>query len=137
MVKKITIIEILKELITLYENDQNQLKVDGLDVDKKTPKQVVLNTQELYAISTFFFTELVSCIDTLLHMSSSEVIADVSKFGILVCGELCGVTGLETYLREHLEYPVYIDYDQNSTIYGLGDMIENKTLFDLAVANFK
>lgn len=137
MVTEQTRSDILKELISLYENDRNQLTIDGLDVDKKTPKKVVLSTEELYPIATFFFTELVSCVDTLLHMSSSEVIADVAKYGILVSGELCGTTGLETYLREHLEYPVYIDSDKNATIYGLGELIENKTLFDLAVSNFK
>jgi len=137
MVTEQTRAEIVHELISLYQSDRNQLKVDGLDADTKTKKQVVLTSQEFYSISTFFFTELVSCVDTLLHMSSSEVIADVSKFGIFVCGELSGVTGLEKYLREHLDYPITLDTDANSTMYGLGAIIEEPALLDLAVSNFK
>lgn len=138
MVTEQTRAEILKEVVSLYEHDMNQLNVWGLDVDTKNRKEVLLKTQEIYPIVTHFFAQLVECVETLLNMSSSEVIADINKFGVYVCGGLSSVTGLEKFLRENLQYPVYIDTDSgNTTIYGLGAIIENEALFEIAVSNFK
>lgn len=128
--------EILRELVSLYENDQNSLKIWGLDVDTKNRRELMLNTKEIYHISSFFFTQLVGVIETLLNMSSSEVIADVAKHGIMVCGELANTTGLERFLKEKLKYNILIDSD-DTNIYGLGTIIENKELFDIAISNFK
>ncbi len=130
--------ELMKELVSLYERDKNKMKVWGVDVDTKNRKEVLLKSQEFYPFVKYFFQQLVECVDTLLNLSSSEVIADIARLGIYVCGGLSGVTGLEKFLKEQLQYPVYLDADpSNTTIYGLGAIVENEELFHIAVSNFK
>ena len=130
--------DILSEVVSLLENDRNQLKVTGLDVDTKNQKQVVLYTKELYPLVSHFFSKLIDIIEATISASSSEVVADISKYGIYVCGGLSKITGLEKYLREHLNYPVFIDTEpENTTIYGLGSIIEDEFLMQLALSNFK
>ena len=127
---------LLNELVSLYENDANELKLTCVDSDTKKQKLAIITAKELYSITKFFFEKLVDCIATMLNMSSSEVIADISRYGIYICGELCNITGLDIFLSNNLHYPIYIQPDSHSTtIYGLGAIIENKQLLELALSN--
>lgn len=138
MITEQTRSEMMKELVSLYENDRNSLTVWGLDIDTKNRKEITLHSQEFYPIVKNFFTQLSGCIETLVNLSSSEVISDITKSGAYVCGGLCTVAGLEKFLRENLKLPIHLDSDPAlTTIYGMGAIIENEPLFELAVSNFK
>ncbi len=122
---------IKKELVSLLKNDKNSLTVKGQDVDTKNLKEVILQSQEFYAIAKHFFTRISETIETYLSLSSSEVVADVKKYGIYICGGLSNVTGLETFLRERMDFPIFIDTDSNNTTaHGAGSIIEDEVLLD-------
>lgn len=126
--------KVKKELVSLLKNDKNKLAVTGLDADTKNKKEVTLTSGEFLPIVTHFFTRIAETIETLLALSSSEVIADITKYGIYISGGLSNITGVEKFLREQLAYPIFIDTDPNNTIInGAGAIIENRELLNFVL----
>lgn len=129
---------IKKELISLLKNDKNKLNITGIDADTKNKKEVALTSGEFLPIATHFFTRISETIETMLSLSSSEVIADVSKYGIYISGGLSNITGVEKFLREQLSYPIFIDADPNNTVInGAGAIIENRELLNFVLKHGK
>lgn len=128
--------EINTDLVSLFESDANKMVVVGTDADTRNVKKITISSREILPIVTHFFEKITECINAIINVSSSQVVADVSRLGIYVCGGLSQISGLENYLRKQLKYPVYIDADpSNTTIYGAGVLIEEPELLKKVIDN--
>ena len=64
-------------------------------------------------------------------MCSTEVLKDISKFGIYICGGLSNLTGIEKYISAKLKLPVYKDADADSSVIrGAGNLLNNPMLLN-------
>lgn len=130
--------QINKEIVSLFENDKNALKVVGVDADTKQYKEALVTSKEIFPIVTEFFEKITECINAIIEASSSQVVADIARLGIYICGGLSQISGLETYLRKQLNFPVYIDADPSlTTIYGAGKLLDNSDLLQTILENIK
>ena len=136
IVSDATIDELKHNFVTLLKNDKAKLTLTGLDVDTKGKKEIVVTSQEFLTITKGMYTHISNTIETFINMSSGDVVADISRYGIYVCGGMSNVAGLERFFRESLNYPVYIDTDRiNTVINGAGIVIEDSVLVSKVALN--
>ncbi|MBP3619331.1 MAG: rod shape-determining protein [Clostridia bacterium] len=129
--------EILKnEVASLYDNDTLNMEVTGVDATTKTPKTVVIFSDDLKEAIEPFFSEVVRAIDTTINTLPPEIVADIINNKILVVGGCAKMQGLEHYLNKHLNYPVEICEDaDNATILGAGKLLSDQQLCQSVLKN--
>ena len=124
--------EILKkEVGSLYENDTLNMEVTGVDAKTKSPKSVVIFSNDLIRAIEPFYNEIVRAIDTTINTLPPEIVADIINNKILVVGGASKLQGLDNYLKKHLNYPVEISEDvDNVTILGAGKLLSDNQLLE-------
>ncbi len=123
-------LEIVKNSIgSLLNNDISSINVVGLELDTKRRKEIRLFSQEILPIVAGAFNKISEACEALLNMCSSEVLSDINKFGVYVCGGVANITGIDKFLSKTLNLPVYVDVDPDSSvIMGAGNLLNNQTL---------
>lgn len=124
--------EILKNDVgSLYENDTLNMEITGVDAQTKTPKTMVMLSNELRKAIEPFYSEIVRAIDTTINTLPPEIVADIINNKILIVGGCAKLQGLEDYLKKNLSYPVEISKDvDNVTILGAGKLLSDQQLLE-------
>ena len=132
-------VETIKNSIgSLLSNDISSINVVGLENDTKHRKEIRIFSNDILPIICGAFNKIADSCETLLNMCSSEVLQDINKFGIYVCGGVSNITGVDKYLSKILNLPVYVDVDPDSSvIMGAGNLLNNQTLLNNICKEFK
>jgi rod shape-determining protein MreB len=124
------------EVGSLFENDTLNMEITGVDTETKSPKAVVIFSNDLQTAIEPFFNEIVRAIDTTINSLPPEIVADIINNKILICGGCAKIQGLEDYLKKNLKYPVeFCDDIDNATILGAGKLLSDKQLLESITAN--
>lgn len=129
--------EVLKnEVGSLYTNDTLNMEITGVDAQTKSPKAVVIFSNDLRQAIEPFFNEIVRAIDTTINSLPPEIVADIINNKILLCGGCSKIQGLDDYLKKNLKYPVEISEDvDNITILGAGKLLSDSHLLSSIIKN--
>ena len=125
-------LETIKNSIgSLLSNDISAINVVGLEIDTKRRKEIRIYSQDILPIMCGAFNKIAEACEALLNMCSSEVLSDINKFGVYVCGGVANICGIDKYLSNILKLPVYVDVDPDSSvIMGAGNLLNNQTLLN-------
>lgn len=124
------------EVGSLYTNDTLNMEITGVDAQTKSPKAVVIFSNDLRQAIEPFFNEIVRAIDTTINSLPPEIVADIINNKILVCGGCSKIQGLDDYLKKNLKYPVEISEDvDNVTILGAGKLLSDSHLLASIIKN--
>ncbi len=119
------------EVGSLYLNDTLNMEITGVDAQTKTPRNVVVLSNDLRNAIEPFFSEIVRAIDTTINTLPPEIVADIINNKILVVGGCAKMQGFEDYCNKHLAYPIEIGEDvDNATILGAGKLLSDSQLLD-------
>ncbi len=125
---------ILSSIGTLLPNDIRHFDFEGLDIETKRYKTGMIFSAEIFPIVSRCIDKVADSIEVVLSMCSSDVIADIHKNGIYLCGGLSKITGIDKYLTEKLGYNIYTDIEPEVTIIsGAGILLNNARLIDTIV----
>lgn len=129
--------EMLKnEVGSLYTNDTLNMEITGVDAQSKSPKTVVILSNDLRRAIEPFFSEIVRAIDTTINALPPEMVADIINNKILIVGGCARMQGLDDYLKKHLGYPFEISEDvDNVTILGAGKLLSDSQLLSCIIKN--
>ncbi len=129
--------EMLKnEVGSLYKNDTLNMEITGVDASTKSPKTVVMFSNDLQRAIEPFFSEIVRAIDTTINALPPEIVADIINNKILIVGGCAKIQGLDDYLKKHLNYPFEISEDvDNVTILGAGKLLTDQQLLAGIIKN--
>lgn len=120
-----------KEVGSLYENDTLNMEITGVDAKTKSPKSVVIFSNDLIKAIEPFYSEIVRAIDTTINTLPPEIVADIINNKILLVGGASKIQGLNDYLKKNLNYPVEISEDvENVTILGAGKLLSDHQLLE-------
>ena len=130
--------EMLKnEVGSLYTNDTLNMEITGVDAQSKSPKTVVILSNDLRRAIEPFFSEIVRAIDTTINALPPEMVADIINNKILIVGGCAKIQGLDDYLKKHLGYPFEISEDvDNVTILGAGKLLSDSQLLSSIIKNW-
>lgn len=120
---------IKNNISSLLVNDISVINVVGLDKNTKHRKEIRLFSQEVYPVVSSAFNNVAEACEKVLKECSNEVLLDINKYGIYVCGGVANITGIAKYLNNILKAPVYVDLEPDSTaIVGAGTLLNNQIL---------
>ena len=121
--------KVKKEVGSLYPNDTLNMEVTGVDIETKVPCSYIISSNDLLPVLEPFFEEIVRVVDVTITSLPPEISADIINSGVLFCGGMSQINGLDGYLRYNLRYPFKIvDDGDNAAINGAGKLLEDLDL---------
>lgn len=128
--------EIKNELFSILPNDAVSYILKGTNVDIYTNQELSISVQELRDIYISFYEKVCDAISAVLNMCNSQIIRDINKTGVYVCGGMANMLGLEKFMKTRLGVNVYINENpENTTIFGVEKLFNEpqklKYLIDL------
>lgn len=119
------------DVASLFKNDLRSITLSGIDMDNNNHTEIVVFSKEVKPIIENFFDKVIAGIDKVLNECSSEVIGDINRSGIYLCGGVAQITGIEKYVASKVNLPVYVDTDPAlSVIDGAGVLLNNPSLVE-------
>ena len=104
---------------SLYVQDRTNLEVSGIDIMTKKPQICIVGANDILNSVEHFFNNIVLGVEQLLHICTPDIVAEITENGILVCGGVANITGLEDYMSKKLNLKVVIpEQPENSAILG-------------------
>jgi len=118
--------KIKEEIGSLYTNDTANMEIIGVNLQTKTPANVIVYATDIRQAVLPLLTEITRIIETTLNILPPEISADISKNGIILTGGLANISGIERYFRYELNLPVFVvDEPENANILGAGKFLSN------------
>lgn len=112
--------EIKKELSSILPNDLVSYTMKGTNVDVYTNQELTIMAQELRSIYISFYEKICDAISAVLNMCNSQIIRDINKTGIYLCGGMSNMVGLDKFMKSRLNVNVYIaDRPETTIIFGV------------------
>lgn len=125
------------EIGSLYANDTLNMEVTGIDVESKMPKSYIITSNDLLPILEPFYDEIVRSADVTITSLAPEISTDIINNGVLFCGGMSNITGLDHYLKREFRYPFKILPDaENISIMGAGKLLDDCELLNKIIENF-
>ncbi len=113
------------EIAGLLKNDTRSISIEGFDQNGMLQEMVIFS-KEIREIVEAFFEKVALGVEKVLAYCSSDVVSDLARAGIYLCGGLSQIIGVDKFLANRLNLPVYVDDDgEFSTIFGAGVLINN------------
>lgn len=101
--------EIKQELSTILPNDLISYTMKGTNVDVYTNQELTIMAQELRDIYISFYEKICDAVSAVLNMCNSQIVRDINKTGVYVCGGMANMLGLQKYMKSKLNVNVYVD----------------------------
>ena len=124
--------EIKCYLSSIVPNDVISYTLTGARIDDYSNNELNISAQEIRNIYTDFYNKVANSITTVLKMCNSQIMSDVQKTGIYLCGGMSKILGLDKYLCSKLGINVYIDENPESTaIFGMEKLFNEPQKLEL------
>lgn len=108
--------EIKTYLSSIVPNDIISYALTGARAGDYSNNELNISAQEIRNIYTDFYDRVAGAINSVLKMCNNQIIKDVQKTGIYLCGGMSKTLGLDKYLRSKLGINVYIDENPETTV---------------------
>ncbi len=130
--------EMRVRLQTLLPNEISEYKVVGNDIETSLNNTLTIESQEVRPLFLDFFNKICSGIISILRVCNSEIVTDIKKYGIYLCGGLAGITGSEKYIKGRVDIPVYKAIDPEDCVNeGIKILLNDPTLLGQLLQNNK
>lgn len=120
--------QIRQELATLLANDVLNCSISVTDIDGYGVNEITIESQEIRSIITEHCAKICGAILGLINVCAPNVVDEIKRRGILLCGELCQITGIERFFKSKLNIPVYASEEKDTIILGGGILLNNPQL---------
>ncbi len=123
--------EIRLRLETLLANDISSITVVGNDINTALNNEITLQSQEIRPLFVDFYTKVCNGIISMLRVCNSEIVSDIKRRGVYVCGSLSTITGFEKFMKGRLSLPVYVcDDPEDCVVDGCKTLLNDPVLLD-------
>lgn len=130
--------EMRVRLATLIPNDISEYSVVGNDVDTALNNTLTIQSQEVRPLFLDFFNKICSGIISILRVCNSDVVTDIKRHGIYLCGSLAHIAGCEKYIKGRVDIPVYaIEMPEDCVIEGCKTLLNDPALLNRLLQNNK
>jgi rod shape-determining protein MreB len=112
--------EIKEFLFSILPNDIINYTLHGDVIGDYAYNELNISAQELRSIYTNYCDKVCEAIATVLKMCNNQILKDINKTGIYICGGMANMLGIDKYMRSKLGINVYIDDNpQTSIMFGV------------------
>lgn len=130
--------EMRVRLQTLLPNDISDYAVVGNDIETSLNNTLTIQSQEVRPLFLDFFNKVCSGIISILRVCNSEIVTDIKRHGIYLCGSLANIVGCEKYIMGRVDIPVYaIDDAEDCVVDGCRTLLNEPALLAQLLQNNK
>lgn len=130
--------EMRMRLATLIPNDIAEYTVVGNDIDTALNNTLTIQSQEVRPLFLDFFNKICSGIISLLRVCNSDVVTDIKRYGVYLCGSLAYISGCEKYIKGRVDIPVYaIESPEDCVVEGCKTLLNDPSLLNRLLQNNK
>lgn len=108
--------EVRLRLQTLLANDISAVTVVGNDIHASLNNEITLQSQEIRPLFVDFYSKVCNGITSILKVCNSDIVSDIKRRGVYVCGSLSNITGFEKFMKGRLSIPVYACEDPEECV---------------------
>ena len=108
--------EIKHALASIVPNDIISYLLTGAAINTYSSDELNISAQEIRGIYTSFYDKVAGVVSAVLKMCNSQILRDIHKTGVYLCGGMTNMLGLDKYLRSKLGINVYIDENPETTV---------------------
>ena len=128
--------KIKKERGSLYINDTNEIEITGQDSVSKESKSIVITAVDIYPAVEHYYSKIAESISSVLAICPPDVVADVTRKGIVFVGGDSKIIGLEKYFKTKLNISVVGSDDADDLdVLGAAELLENGELLKKVLIN--
>ncbi|MGB9707442.1 MAG: rod shape-determining protein [Microgenomates group bacterium] len=112
--------ENLKIQLLSFENDNKTITIKGKSLETGLPKEVKIKSTDIKESLITTFNHMVDNIRELIESSPPEILDEILSKGVILCGGLSRIKGIDKFFAKELRIPVYVnEFYEDTTIYGL------------------
>ncbi len=112
--------ENLKVQLLNFESDNKTLSIKGKSLETGLPKEVKIKSADVKEALITSFNQIIDAIKELIESSPPEILDEILSKGIILCGGMSRIKGIEDFFAKELKIPVYVnEFHEDTTIYGL------------------
>ena len=110
--------------------DEGTTEVSGLDVAGRVPRTVAVTSEEVRAALADPLERVVTAIAETVEDCGTELVADLARGGLTLCGGGANLRGLDRYLSERLNLPARVAPDPGAAaVRGAVTALENRDVW--------
>lgn len=113
------------EIGSLFENYNAKQNIIGINTKTKLKEQVLITASDLLPTIFYFYNKIADAIKSIISSISPEIVADVSKNGIIYYGGSTEIAGFENFMTKQIGYKVNLQSTITPKIYGTKNLINN------------
>jgi rod shape-determining protein MreB and related proteins len=121
----------------LSDGEPLESTIRGRDLVTGLPREVIITDSDIREAVAGSIEILIESVKEVLETTPPEIMADIMKRGIYLCGGGALIKGLDVLLKEELELPVYIAHEPLTAVArGTGIILEDiATYRDILIEN--
>lgn len=129
--------ELLKrEVATLLPNDIITEYITGRDAKTGEEKEIEVCSEEFRELFEEFFEQIIQPLVTFKKALSNDLIIELKKGGIFVCGGMANFTGLEEFISARLQLPVVVpSFPESSVMRGAEIVLNSSKILEKVLSN--
>ncbi len=128
--------QLKREVATLLPNDFITASVIGLDATSHEAKETEVFSQDFKELFDEFFEQIIQPLITFKKALSTDLITELKKGGIYVCGGMANFTGLERFIIARLQLPVVVPpFPENSVMRGAEIVLNSNKILEKVLNN--
>ncbi len=128
--------DIKKQLASAYPTQEQSIEVFGRNLVSGLPVKMEINSKMVFESIVEHLYSIVDSIKYNLERTPPEISADIIGSGIYITGGSAPLLGLDELISEETGLKVNISEDAaNTVINGIGNIIEEKSLANLAITS--
>lgn len=115
----------------LKNNKKKQLEITGRSITTGLPETIIVTSEDVEQALKEDIKKIISSVKKLLEKTPPELVADISKKGIILTGGGALINGLVEKMRKELKIPFFItDNPLTNVVEGTGVLLDNLYLID-------
>ncbi len=129
--------KVKNEIATLLPNDIREISVDGFIKDTTEYSKVKVSSSEIFGLVVEEYSMIASAILDVLSNCDNEVIGDIKKHGIYLCGASSKINGIEKFFRVKLDLETFRYKPEMVTMIGAGQILDDPDMIEKIVSEQK
>lgn len=108
-----------------------QSVVRGRDLGRGLPKSIRINSGEIREALAPIINQIATAITNLIEESPPELSGDFLERGVVLCGGVAQLEGLDKFIAEQIKIPVWVAEDpMTAVVRGCGRLLEDQALLE-------
>lgn len=108
---------------------ERQMVIRGRDIETGLPKSIKISSTEVREAIAPVLRQIVDSLSDLIEETPPELVGDILKRGITLCGGIAQLRGIDQLIAEETKMPVWVaDDPMTAVVRGCGKVLEDEGL---------